>query len=86
MMGIGHIGWQAPLHVDGFITDAELAHIMEADAVGEVLGQSIDEAGNLIRSGYHDRLTSFALRFLRRRGQPFWFSPASSEYLPSGRP
>jgi len=61
MMGIGHIGWQAPLHVDGFITDTELAHVMEADAVGEVLGQSIDAAGNLIRSGYHDRLTSFAL-------------------------
>lgn len=61
MMGIGHIGWQAPLHVDGFITDVELAHAMEAGAVGELLGQSINSAGDLIRSGYHDRLTSFEL-------------------------
>ncbi len=61
MMGIGHIGWQAPLHLDGFITDVELAHAMDAGAVGEVLGQSIDDTGALLRSGYHDRLTSFEL-------------------------
>jgi DNA-binding transcriptional regulator LsrR (DeoR family) len=61
MMGIGHIGWRAPLHVDGFITDVELAFVMEAGAVGELLGQCIDGAGNLIRSGYHDRLTSYPL-------------------------
>ncbi|WP_158813161.1 sugar-binding transcriptional regulator [Methylocapsa sp. S129] len=61
MMGIGHIGWKAPLHVDGFITDVELAQAMEAGAVGEVLGQCIDETGVMIGSGYHNRLTSFRL-------------------------
>jgi DNA-binding transcriptional regulator LsrR (DeoR family) len=61
MMGIGHVGWKAPLHVDGFITDVELAQVMEAGAVGELLGQCIDESGNLIRSSYHDRLTSHKL-------------------------
>jgi DNA-binding transcriptional regulator LsrR (DeoR family) len=61
MMGIGHVGWKAPLHVDGFITDVELAQVMDAGAVGELLGQCIDESGRLIRSSYHDRLTSHEL-------------------------
>jgi lsr operon transcriptional repressor len=34
---------------------------MEAGAGGELLGQCIDESGRLIRSGYHDRLTSHKL-------------------------
>ena len=62
MMGIGHMGPQAPLLLDGFITDAELAQAVDAGAVGELLGQSIDEAGDLLQSGYHDRLTSFAIQ------------------------
>ncbi len=62
MMGIGYMGWQAPLHLDGFITDVELAQAMDAGAVGELLGQGISASGKLIRAGYHDRLTSFTLR------------------------
>ncbi len=57
MMGIGPMGWQAPLHQVGFITDPELAQAMEAGAVGELLGHGIDAAGRLIGGGYHDRLT-----------------------------
>ncbi len=60
MMGIGYMGWEAPLHLDGFITDVELSQAMEAGAIGELLGHSIDAAGRLIRTGYHERLTSFA--------------------------
>lgn len=62
MMGIGPMGWQAPLHLDGFITDPELAQAMDAGAVGELLGHGIDAAGKLVGGGYHDRLTSFTLR------------------------
>ena len=62
MMGIGFMGWQAPLHVDGFITDIELAQAMERGAIGELLGQGITAAGDLVTGGYHDRLTSFTLK------------------------
>jgi len=61
MMGIGFMGWQAPLHIDGFITDVELGQAMEAGAIGELLGHSLDASGKLIAGGYHDRLTSFEL-------------------------
>ena len=59
MMGMGYMSWQAPLHLDGFITDQELAQAMEAGAVGELLGYGIDAAGGLVTGGYHERLTSF---------------------------
>ncbi len=62
MMGIGYMGWQAPLHLDGFITDVELAQAMEAGAIGELLGHGVDASGNLLTGGYHDRLTSFRLK------------------------
>lgn len=59
IMGMGYMSWQAPLHLDGFITDQELAQAMEAGAVGELLGYGIDEHGQLIPGAYHERLTSF---------------------------
>lgn len=62
VMGIGYMGWQAPMHVDGFITDVELAQAMEGGAVGELLGAGIDEKGRRLEGGYHDRLTSFHVR------------------------
>jgi DNA-binding transcriptional regulator LsrR (DeoR family) len=68
MMGIGHVGWKAPLHVDRFITDVELAQVMEAGAVGELLGQCIDESGRLIRSG-HQSSVGTADRKCARNGR-----------------
>jgi DNA-binding transcriptional regulator LsrR (DeoR family) len=59
MMGMGYMSWQAPIHLDGFITDGELAQAMEAGAVGEMLGHGIDSQGQLLTGGYHERLTSF---------------------------
>ncbi|MDQ0392486.1 sugar-binding transcriptional regulator [Labrys monachus] len=67
MMGIGYMGWQAPLHLDGFITDVELGQAMEAGAIGELLGHGIDASGRLVSGGYHDRLTSFLLQAGARR-------------------
>lgn len=61
MMGIGYMDWRAPLHVDGFITDGELRQAMESGAVGEVLGHGLTGEGRLLRNGYHERLTSYAL-------------------------
>lgn len=62
IMGIGYLGWQAPMHLDGYITDKELGEAMGAGGVGELLGRCITASGDLIQGGYHDRLTSFALR------------------------
>jgi DNA-binding transcriptional regulator LsrR (DeoR family) len=61
MMGIGWIGPGAPLHRDGFITDAELEEVRNAGAVGEIMGNCFDAEGRLMRVGYAERLTSYAL-------------------------
>ena len=61
MMGMGYIDWQAPLHLDGHITDSELGEAMQAGAVGELLGHSFTLQGKLLTGGYHDRLTSYQL-------------------------
>jgi DNA-binding transcriptional regulator LsrR (DeoR family) len=61
IMGMGYIDWQAPLHLDGHITDVELGEAMQAGAIGEVLGHSFDKHGRLLENGYHKRLTSYQL-------------------------
>lgn len=61
IMGIGFMNASAPLHRDGFITDAELAIALQAGAIGELLGNCFDRNGNLLDDGHHDRLTSFPL-------------------------
>jgi len=61
MMGIGFIGPDAPLQRDGFISDDELNDAINAGAIGELLGNCFDRQGNLLKTGYHARLTSFAL-------------------------
>ena len=67
MMGMGYIDWQAPLHLDGHITDVELGEAMQAGAVGELLGHSFTVQGKLLTGGYHDRLTSYLLPSPARR-------------------
>lgn len=61
MMGIGFIGPDAPLYRDGFISAEELNDVIGAGAIGELLGNCFDRHGNLLKAGYHPRLTSFAL-------------------------
>lgn len=58
IVGIGHIGWNAPLHVDGFIDDAELGALMERGAIGEVIGWAFDADGRLVSTPIHERLTA----------------------------
>jgi DNA-binding transcriptional regulator LsrR (DeoR family) len=81
VMGCGNIGWQAGIHLDGFISDAELAHSMENGAVGEVLGAAIDASGSLIRDGYVERLTSFHPKPSRR--QPVLIVSSGSIRVPA---
>ena len=61
MVGVGHVGWQAPIHASGCITDTELTELIEAGAVGEIAGRAFDAAGRLIASGINDRVTGLAM-------------------------
>ncbi len=57
-VGIGEFGNQAPLFVDGFITEAELEMLSAAGAVGEIVGWSFDADGKLIEGITNDRVAS----------------------------
>lgn len=57
-VGIGDIGPDAPLYLDGFITDAELKALQKAGAVGEVCGWAFDADGKLVEGLTNDRVAS----------------------------
>ena len=57
-VGIGEFGPEAPLAVDGFITEAELAALRKAGAVGEIVGWAFDADGKLIDGLTNDRVAS----------------------------
>lgn len=57
-VGVGDIGPDAPLYLDGFITDAELKALQKAGAVGEVCGWAFDAEGKLIEGLTNDRVAS----------------------------
>ncbi len=57
-LGVGHIGWRAPLHQSGFITDAELAALMEAGAIGEIAGCAFDARGTRVATPLAARITA----------------------------
>jgi DNA-binding transcriptional regulator LsrR (DeoR family) len=58
MVGIGRMDEAAPLNIDGFISDSELAELRRLGAVGEVTGWAFDARGRLIEGGTNERLTS----------------------------
>ena len=60
-VGIGEVGWQAPVHRDGFMSDAEISAIVEAGAVGEITGWSFDAAGCLVDCEVNQRIASLPL-------------------------
>jgi DNA-binding transcriptional regulator LsrR (DeoR family) len=60
-VGIGDIGPEAPLYLDGFITDTELRALQKAGAVGEICGWSFDADGRLIEGITNDRVASAPL-------------------------
>ncbi len=60
--GVGYMSPDAPLFLDGFINEEELQYMLDAGAVGEILGHCFDASGRLIAGGHHDRLTSFSLQ------------------------
>jgi DNA-binding transcriptional regulator LsrR (DeoR family) len=57
-VGVGDIGPEAPLYLDGFITDAELKALQKAGAVGEICGWCFDITGRLIEGLTNERVAS----------------------------
>ncbi|MDB5536192.1 MAG: lsrR 1 [Devosia sp.] len=57
-LGIGDIGPDAPLFLDGFITETELKALQKAGAVGEICGWCFDADGKLIEGLTNDRVAS----------------------------
>ena len=60
-VGVGDIGPDAPLYLDGFITDAELKALQKAGAVGEIVGWAFDAQGKLIEGLTNERVASAPL-------------------------
>ncbi|MCV0397796.1 MAG: sugar-binding transcriptional regulator [Rhizobiaceae bacterium] len=60
-VGIGDLGDQAPLFVDGFISADDLGRLQRAGAVGEIVGWAFDEHGRMIEGITNDRVASAAI-------------------------
>jgi len=60
-VGIGDMGPEAPLLLDGFITEAEHKALQKAGAVGEICGWCFDADGRLIDGITNDRVASASI-------------------------
>jgi DNA-binding transcriptional regulator LsrR (DeoR family) len=58
LVGIGDLGAEAPLFVDGFITAPELRALQKAGAVGEIVGWAFGRDGRLIEGLTNERVAS----------------------------
>jgi DNA-binding transcriptional regulator LsrR (DeoR family) len=65
-VGIGHLGWQSPMHRDHFVTDDEVMELIERGAVGEIAGWAYDGAGRLIECSVNERNAALPLAELVR--------------------
>src|SRR3569623_1069870 len=57
-VGSGDLGPDAPLYLDGFITESELKALQKAGAVGEIVGWAFDAQGRMIEGLTNDRVAS----------------------------
>lgn len=60
-VGVGELGEDAPLYVDGFLGKAELAALHRSGAVGEIVGWAFDADGRLVDGLTNDRVASAPL-------------------------
>lgn len=59
--GMAEIGFQCPLNKDGFISDLEVAELIERGAVGEMLGWAFDRHGRLVAGSTNERVAGIKL-------------------------
>jgi DNA-binding transcriptional regulator LsrR (DeoR family) len=60
-VGVGDLGPEAPLFLDGFISEAEMKALRKAGAVGEICGWAYDTEGRLIDGLTNERVASAAI-------------------------
>lgn len=60
-VGVGQLDSNAPIHLDGFLTLAEMDEIQEAGAVAEICGWTFNAEGTLIDGLTNDRVASCPL-------------------------
>ena len=60
-IGIGALDNDAPLYLDGFISEPELRALQKAGAIGEIIGWAFDAQGRLIDGLTNDRVASAQL-------------------------
>lgn len=60
-VGIGDLGEEAPLFLDGFIDREELAALQRAGAIGEIVGWAFDRDGRLVEGLTNPRVASAAI-------------------------
>src|SRR5262249_28042494 len=58
LVGVGQMDRSAQLHVDGFVSRAELNELIRLGAVGELTGWAYDARGRFLKGGTNTRLTS----------------------------
>lgn len=61
MFGVGRLDEQAPLLIDGFVTQDEFAEMRRHGAMGELASRSFDGAGRLLDDAIARRLTAMNL-------------------------
>ncbi|MEQ5775580.1 sugar-binding transcriptional regulator [Thalassospira sp. NFXS8] len=61
-VGIGQMGDDAPLLVDGFITPAELKSLQEHGGIGELISWTFDKNGQILDHDVNNRVTSAPLQ------------------------
>ncbi|MGN7294120.1 sugar-binding transcriptional regulator [Rhizobium sp. SAFR-030] len=57
-VGVGELGVEAPLCVDGFLAPDEMTSLMKCGAVGEICGWMFDRDGQLLAEPINDRVAS----------------------------
>jgi DNA-binding transcriptional regulator LsrR (DeoR family) len=60
-VGIGDLGNDAPLYLDGFIAEPELKALQKAGAIGEIVGWAFDKQGKLVEGLTNERVASAPL-------------------------
>lgn len=81
LVGVGRMDESAPLHIDGFISAAELSAMRRLGAAGEITGWAFDATGRIIEGGTNDRLTSVP-RIVPARGLVVGVAKGVSKALP----
>ncbi|MDP2699543.1 sugar-binding transcriptional regulator [Thalassospira sp.] len=61
-VGVGHLGEDAPLFIDGFISPAELRSLQDKGGIGELISWSFDRDGTILDHDVNRRVTSAPLQ------------------------